>query len=57
MALMISMVAFSLGMMLPALPEIGADLQVKHRNDAQLVVSDAVNGVDNLSGGIAGRMN
>jgi DHA1 family bicyclomycin/chloramphenicol resistance-like MFS transporter len=45
MALMISMVALSLDMMLPAFPEIGQDLQVKHRNDAQLVVSVLVGGL------------
>lgn len=39
MALMISMVALSLDIMLPALPDIGRDLQAAHRNDAQLVIS------------------
>jgi DHA1 family bicyclomycin/chloramphenicol resistance-like MFS transporter len=45
MALMISMVALSLDMMLPALPEIGRELQVANRNDAQLVVSVLILGL------------
>jgi DHA1 family bicyclomycin/chloramphenicol resistance-like MFS transporter len=39
MAVMISITALSIDMMLPALPEIGRDLRVGHANDAQLVVS------------------
>ncbi|MCG8613754.1 MAG: multidrug effflux MFS transporter [Pseudomonadales bacterium] len=38
-ALMISMVAMAIDAMLPALGLIGADLQVSHANDAQLVVT------------------
>ena len=38
-ALMISLVALSIDAMLPALQEIGADLGVQRRNDAQLVIS------------------
>ena len=38
-ALMISLVALSIDAMLPALPAIGADLGVRHANDAQLVIS------------------
>jgi len=39
MALMISITALSIDMMLPALPEIGRDLRVDHANDVQLVVT------------------
>ncbi len=39
MAVMISITALSIDMMLPALPEIGRDLRVGHANDVQLVVS------------------
>ncbi len=39
MALMISITALSIDMMLPALPEIGRDLRVCHANDIQLVVT------------------
>ncbi|MGD8367438.1 MAG: multidrug effflux MFS transporter [Desulfobacterales bacterium] len=39
MALLISIVALSVDTMLPALPEIGADLGVRSANDAQLVIS------------------
>lgn len=39
MAVMISITALSIDMMLPALPEIGRDLRVEHANDVQLVVS------------------
>jgi DHA1 family bicyclomycin/chloramphenicol resistance-like MFS transporter len=39
MAVMISITALSIDMMLPALPEIGRDLHVAHANDIQLVVS------------------
>lgn len=39
MALLISMVAFSVDTMLPALPDIGADLGVASANDVQLVIS------------------
>jgi DHA1 family bicyclomycin/chloramphenicol resistance-like MFS transporter len=39
MALLISIVALSVDTMLPALPEIGADLNVQIANDVQLVIS------------------
>ena len=39
MAVMISITALSIDMMLPALPEIGRDRRVGHANDVQLVVS------------------
>jgi DHA1 family bicyclomycin/chloramphenicol resistance-like MFS transporter len=39
MALLISIVALSVDTMLPALPEIGADLNVRNANDVQLVIS------------------
>jgi len=39
MALLISLVALSVDTMLPALPEIGGDLNVKIANDVQLVIS------------------
>ena len=39
MAVMISITALSIDMMLPALPKIGSDLHVGHANDIQLVVS------------------
>jgi DHA1 family bicyclomycin/chloramphenicol resistance-like MFS transporter len=39
MALMTSLVALSIDAMLPALPQIGADLGVQRSNDNQLVVS------------------
>ena len=45
LALMISFVALSLDIMLPALPYIGRDLGVKHPNDVQLVVSVLVFGL------------
>jgi DHA1 family bicyclomycin/chloramphenicol resistance-like MFS transporter len=38
-ALMMSLVALSVDMMLPALPAIGADLGVRHANDSQLVLT------------------
>ena len=38
-AVMISITALSIDMMLPALPEIGKDLRVGHANDVQLVVT------------------
>ncbi|MDX2447478.1 MAG: multidrug effflux MFS transporter [Desulfobacterales bacterium] len=38
-AVMISITALSIDMMLPALPAIGKDLRVGHANDVQLVVS------------------
>jgi DHA1 family bicyclomycin/chloramphenicol resistance-like MFS transporter len=38
-SLMISLTALSIDAMLPALPEIGSDLQVQDANDRQLVVS------------------
>ena len=45
MALMISFVALSVDIMLPALPQIGKDLGVKHGNDVQLVISILVLGL------------
>lgn len=39
MALMIALVALSIDMMLPALPEIGQELGVTRENDRQLIVS------------------
>ena len=39
MAVMISITALSMDIMLPALPDIGRDLGARHPNDAQLVVS------------------
>lgn len=39
MALMISLIALSIDSMLPALPSIGADLQVQTDNDQQLIVT------------------
>jgi DHA1 family bicyclomycin/chloramphenicol resistance-like MFS transporter len=39
MAVMISITALSIDMMLPALPEIGRDLRVGHANDVQLIVT------------------
>lgn len=39
MALMISLVALSIDAMLPALPDIGRDLQVVHANDNQLIIA------------------
>ena len=45
MALMISLVALSLDIMIPALSEIGKDLGVRHRNDAQLVISILILGL------------
>ena len=39
MAVMISITALSIDMMLPALPEIGRELRVGNANDAQLVVT------------------
>ncbi|MHA1600200.1 MAG: multidrug effflux MFS transporter [Alphaproteobacteria bacterium] len=39
MALLISLVALSIDAMLPALPEIGRDLGVRHANDTQMVIS------------------
>jgi DHA1 family bicyclomycin/chloramphenicol resistance-like MFS transporter len=39
MAMMISLVAFSIDAMLPALPEIGRELGVRRENDNQLVIS------------------
>jgi DHA1 family bicyclomycin/chloramphenicol resistance-like MFS transporter len=38
-ALMISLIALAIDGMLPALPDIGADLGVRHPNDNQLVIS------------------
>ena len=38
-SLMMSLTALSIDAMLPALPQIGADLQVQNTNDRQLVVS------------------
>jgi DHA1 family bicyclomycin/chloramphenicol resistance-like MFS transporter len=45
MALMISITAMAIDMMLPALPEIGKDLSVTHPNDAQLVISVLILGM------------
>jgi DHA1 family bicyclomycin/chloramphenicol resistance-like MFS transporter len=45
MALMISFVALSVDSMLPALPEIGRDLSVRHPNDVQLVISILILGL------------
>ena len=45
MAVMISLVALSLDIMLPALPDISSDLGLKHRNDVQLVVSVLIFGL------------
>ena len=45
LAWMISFVALSLDIMLPALPDIGRDLRVTHPNDAQLVVSALILGL------------
>lgn len=39
MAVMISITALAIDIMLPALPDIGRDLHAKHPNDAQLVIS------------------
>ena len=39
MALMISLVALSVDTMLPALPDMGADLSVVNANDVQLIIS------------------
>lgn len=44
-ALMISIVALSLDMMLPALPHIGSSLGAEHPNDAQLIISALVFGL------------
>jgi DHA1 family bicyclomycin/chloramphenicol resistance-like MFS transporter len=38
-ALIISLVALSIDAMLPALPEIAADLEFEHANDAQFIIS------------------
>ena len=48
MALMVSLVALSIDAMLPALPDIGADLAVRRANDNQLVISALLLG---LAGG------
>ncbi len=45
MALMISLVALSMDIMLPALPDIGRDLGVGHPNDAQLIISVLILGL------------
>ncbi len=39
LAVMISITALAIDMMLPALPEIGRDLRVGHANDVQLVIT------------------
>lgn len=44
MALIVSITALSIDMMLPALPDIGGDLGINHPNDAQLVVSSLLFG-------------
>ncbi len=45
MAVIISITALSIDMMLPALPDIGRDLGAGHPNDAQLVVSVLILGM------------
>lgn len=45
MAVIISITALSIDMMLPALPDIGRDLKVGHPNDVQLVVSVLILGM------------
>ena len=45
MAVIISITALSIDMMLPALPDIGRDLGVAHPNDAQLVISVLILGL------------
>ena len=45
LGLMISFVALSVDIMLPALPDIGRDLDVRQPNDAQLVVSVLILGL------------
>ncbi|GAB6146798.1 multidrug effflux MFS transporter [Desulfocicer niacini] len=45
MALIISITALAIDMMLPALPDIGRDLGVAHPNDAQLVISVLILGL------------
>jgi MFS transporter, DHA1 family, multidrug resistance protein len=45
MALMVSLVALSLDIMLPALPDIGRDLGVSNPNDVQLVISVLILGL------------
>ena len=45
LALMISFVALSLDIMIPALPGIGQDLGVQHPNDVQLIISFLVLGL------------
>lgn len=45
MALMISLAALSIDAMIPALPQIGADLGVKRDNDVQLVISFVILGM------------
>lgn len=44
-AVIISITALSIDIMLPALPDIGADLGTGHQNDAQLVVSVLILGM------------
>ncbi len=45
LAMMISLVALSMDIMIPALPVIGRDLGTKHPNDAQLVISVLIFGL------------
>lgn len=45
MAVIISITALSIDMMLPALPDIGRDLGVGHANDVQLIVSVLILGM------------
>lgn len=45
MALLISLTALSIDTMLPALPQIGHDLGVRHANDIQLIISALVLGL------------
>ena len=44
-AVIISITALSIDMMLPALPDIGTDLKTRHPNDVQLVVSVLILGM------------
>lgn len=45
MATLISLTALAIDIMLPALPEIGADLSVAHANDTQLIISTLILGL------------
>jgi DHA1 family bicyclomycin/chloramphenicol resistance-like MFS transporter len=39
MAILISLTALAIDIMLPALPKMGEELRTRHANDAQLVVT------------------